>query len=86
MREINIKILDGVGAEIAGLDLAHMDAATFAAVQGAFNEHGLVFFRDQSLTETDHIASVALKFVAIRRILQGMSTTFPRNATPLWQI
>lgn len=56
MNGLNIRILDGVGAEITGVDLTHMDADTFAAVQAAFNEHGLVFFRDQSLTEDGHIA------------------------------
>lgn len=56
MNALNIRTLDGVGAEITGVDLAHMDADTFTAVQAAFNEHGLVFFRDQSLTEEDHIA------------------------------
>jgi taurine dioxygenase len=56
MNGLNIRTLDGVGAEITGVDLTHMDAHTFTAVQAAFNEHGLVFFRDQSLTEDDHIA------------------------------
>jgi taurine dioxygenase len=56
MNGLNIRTLDGVGAEITGVDLTHMDADTFAAVQAAFNEHGLLFFRDQSLTENDHIA------------------------------
>lgn len=55
MNGLHIRPLDGVGAEITGIDLRHMDADTFAAVEAAFNEHGLVFFRDQSLTESDHI-------------------------------
>ena len=51
-----IRILDGAGAEITGVDLATMDAATFAIVKATFNQHGLVFFRNQSLTELDQIA------------------------------
>lgn len=40
-----------VGAEIRGVDLSHdLDEATFAAVENAYNEHGVVFFRGQSLT------------------------------------
>jgi len=56
MSEPTVSILDSAGAEITGIDLAHMDAATFALVQATFNQHGLVFFRDQVLTEHDHIA------------------------------
>lgn len=40
-----------VGAEIRGVDLAEpLDAADFAAVDNTFNEHGVIFFRNQTLT------------------------------------
>jgi taurine dioxygenase len=42
-----------VGAEISGVDLSQpLDAETFAAIDGAFAQHGVVFFRDQHLKET----------------------------------
>ncbi len=56
MTRIKILILDGVGAEITGLDLRTMTDEEFAQVQATFNEQGLVFFRDQQLEEADHIA------------------------------
>lgn len=46
-----------VGAEIAGIDLGEPLAPTaLNTVKHALAEHGVVFFRDQSLTETQHIA------------------------------
>ena len=46
-----------VGAEIGGLDLsAPLAPAARGLVQQALAEHGVVFFRDQSLTESQHIA------------------------------
>ena len=40
-----------VGAHIAGVDLSHaVDDATFAKIDAAYAEHGVIFFRDQSLT------------------------------------
>lgn len=57
--DVNLKVkpLPGVGAEIAGIDLANeLTAANVDAMKTAFAEHGLLFFRDQHLSETDHIA------------------------------
>jgi len=46
-----------VGAEIRGVDLSKpLDAATFAAIDAAFNAHGVVFFRDQVLTPAQQMA------------------------------
>ncbi|MEI7710437.1 MAG: TauD/TfdA family dioxygenase [Rhodospirillales bacterium] len=46
-----------VGAEISGLDLAiPLAGSALATVKGALAEHGVVFFRDQMLTENQHIA------------------------------
>lgn len=46
-----------VGAEILGVDLAReLDDATRSLIRSAFAEHGVVFFRDQTLSEEDHIA------------------------------
>lgn len=48
--------LPGAGAEITGIDIRQMSRADFAAVQAAYAHYGVVFFRDQSLSEDDHIA------------------------------
>ena len=50
-------LASAVGAEIAGLDLAEpLAPPALATVKRALAEHGVIFFRDQSLTETQHIA------------------------------
>ena len=45
-----------VGAEILGVDLAQLSDDELDAVRDAFHAHGVVFFRDQSLDEAQHIA------------------------------
>jgi taurine dioxygenase len=46
----------GVGAEVKGLDLRRIDAATFATIDRAWIEHQVLLFRGQSLTDDDLIA------------------------------
>ncbi len=46
----------GVGAEVKGVDLRRIDAATFAAIHRAWVEHQVLLFRGQSLTDDDLIA------------------------------
>lgn len=46
-----------VGAEVRGIDLSRpLPATTVAALRAALGEHGVLFFRDQQLTEAQHIA------------------------------
>ena len=45
-----------VGAEILGVDLAHLGDADLAQIRSTFADHGVVFFRDQTIDETGHIA------------------------------
>ena len=46
-----------LGAEVTGLDLANpLDDATFRAIENLFHERGVIVFRDQRLTEEEHIA------------------------------
>lgn len=46
-----------MGVEILGVDLSReLDDETFQAVRNAFVDHGVVFFRDQTLDEEQHIA------------------------------
>jgi len=44
-----------VGAEVIGVDVKSLDDEQFAALRAAFHEHGVLFFRDQTLTPNDHI-------------------------------
>lgn len=46
-----------VGAEIRGVDLAQpLDDATFAAIEHAYDQHGVIFFRDQRITPPQQVA------------------------------
>ena len=53
---MNIETLPNVGAEVTGVDVRTMSNAEFEQIRAAFNERGLLFFRDQRLSEADHIA------------------------------
>ncbi|KCZ47897.1 MULTISPECIES: TauD/TfdA family dioxygenase [unclassified Hyphomonas] len=53
---MQIETLPGVGAEITGIDLKNLTDAEFDAIRQAYAVHGVIFFRDQDLTEDDHIA------------------------------
>jgi taurine dioxygenase len=46
-----------LGAEIRGVDLAKpIDDATFAMIERAYNEHGVIFFRGQQITPQQQVA------------------------------
>jgi taurine dioxygenase len=53
---MQIETLPGVGAEITGIDLKKLSEAEFDAIRQAYADHGVIFFRDQDLSEEDHIA------------------------------
>ncbi|MDJ0921097.1 MAG: TauD/TfdA family dioxygenase [Henriciella sp.] len=53
---VEVTPIEGVGAEISGLDLKSLSGADFDTLRTAFADHGLIFFRDQSISEEDHIA------------------------------
>lgn len=53
---MHIETLPGVGAEITGVDLRHVSDGAFDAIREAYAVHGVIFFRDQTLSEEDHIA------------------------------
>ena len=54
--------IGGCGAEILDLDLKNLgdNSKDLKAVQKAFADHGVLFFRDQRLSEEDHIAFAEL--------------------------
>lgn len=64
----------GAGIEVWDVDLRSVDQRTFARIQQLFVEYGLVFFRDQTLSEEDHIA-LAQRFGTI-----NINRFFPENA------
>ena|SRR5258705_10891985 len=46
-----------LGAEIRGVTLARpIDHETFAAIERAYNDHGVIFFRDQHITPPQQVA------------------------------
>jgi taurine dioxygenase len=46
-----------LGAEIRGVDLAKpIDDAMFAVIERAYNEYGVIFFRDQQITPPQQVA------------------------------
>jgi len=46
-----------LGAEIRGVDLARpLDEATFAGIERAYAEHGVIFFREQQITPAQQVA------------------------------
>ena len=46
-----------LGAEIAGVDLARpIDDATFAAIERAYDEYGVIFFREPAITPAQQVA------------------------------
>lgn len=53
---MQITPLAGAGAEITGVDIRHLTDVEFAGIKAAYADHGVIFFRGQSLTEDDHIA------------------------------
>ncbi|BBK30717.1 alpha-ketoglutarate-dependent 2,4-dichlorophenoxyacetate dioxygenase [Allostella humosa] len=51
------KLHPGFGVEIIGVDTARpLDAAAFAPIRAAFEEHGLLLFRDQDLDDEKQVA------------------------------
>jgi taurine dioxygenase len=54
--ELEIRPLQPFGVEIAGVDLSQdLDDATFAQIEKALNENGLVILRDQDLSPEEQI-------------------------------
>jgi taurine dioxygenase len=51
-----IPIGAALGAEIRGVDLRDLDAAQFAAIEGAWHEHQVLLVRGQTLDDQDLIA------------------------------
>ena len=53
---ITVQPQGAVGAEVAGVDLNHLDSATLSELREAHAQYSVLFFRDQQLTPEAHIA------------------------------
>lgn len=53
---VKIKPLDGIGAEIGGVDLTRLDADLIESVKQAWYEHDVLLFRNQKLTDDELLA------------------------------
>ena len=61
---LTIDKLAGCGAMVKGVDLASVDSVTAAALKNALFEHGVLFFRGQSLDRQAHL-DLARRFAPI---------------------
>jgi hypothetical protein len=56
------RLSSALGAELLGIDLAHpLDAVVLARIRAAFQEHHLLCFREQRLTD-DELTAFSLQF------------------------
>jgi len=54
---MEVKLLSGaLGAEIEGIDLKDTSDENFKKINELLLEHKVIFFRDQKITEEDHMA------------------------------
>mgnify|MGYP001169094840 FL=1 len=52
---MRVKALQGVGAEVAEIDLNQLSGPEQVDIRAAFAEYGLLFFRDQDIDEQGHL-------------------------------
>jgi alpha-ketoglutarate-dependent 2,4-dichlorophenoxyacetate dioxygenase len=61
------------GAEVVGVDVKSVDEATFAAIVAAFNEHSVLLFRGQALTDEQQIA-FSQRFGPLETTIRSINT------------
>lgn len=62
------------GAEILGVNLAEpLDAATFAQIEAAFNEHSVLVFHEQFLSDEQQIV-FSRRFGPLEKTIRGVAT------------
>lgn len=59
MSAVEVRPLDGVGAEVHGIDVGSASDDDIETILSALGEHGVVFFRGQDIDERQHIAFAA---------------------------
>jgi taurine dioxygenase len=60
-------VCGGLGAEVHGVDLAHLDDESFAEIRRAFLEHLVLFFRGQSL-DAEALKAFSRRFGPLSRV------------------
>jgi alpha-ketoglutarate-dependent taurine dioxygenase len=73
---LDVRPFDPVGAEICGLDLRELDAASFGRLRAALLEHGVLILRGQRLDDTSQSA-VARWFGEPEGLGREMGTEHP---------
>ena len=61
------------GVEIVGVDVKRVDDATFEAIVDAFNEHSVLLFRGQSLTDEEQIA-FSVRFGPLEKTIRSIAS------------
>jgi alpha-ketoglutarate-dependent 2,4-dichlorophenoxyacetate dioxygenase len=61
------------GVEIQDVDLTRVDQATFKEIVGAFNEHSLLLFRHQMLTDEQQIA-FSVRFGPLEKTIRSIAS------------
>ena len=70
------------GAEIVGVDVKRLDEATFREIAAAFNEHSVLLFRGQSLSDEEQIV-FSQRFGPLETTIRSINTqerTLPQIA------
>jgi len=62
-----------VGAEIVGVDVKTLDDAQFQEIVAAFNEHSVLLFRGQSLTDEEQVA-FSRRFGPLETTIRSINT------------
>ena len=66
---MEVKLLSGaLGAEIEGIDLKDTSDENFKKINELLLEHKVIFFRDQKITEEQHLASVSYTHLTLPTI------------------
>ena len=60
------------GVEVSGVDVRHLDDAAFGRVRAAFEEHSVLVFHDQRLTDEEQIA-FSVRFGPLEDTISGVA-------------
>ncbi len=87
MTLLEVHPLEGAGAEILGADISSMNAGEWSQIEAAFASFGLLVFRDQIITEGEHVTFAARwgRAVQPKSNIHGVFPEIavsPTNATP----
>src|SRR3954463_2200467 len=64
VEDMEVRSLGAIGAEVRGIDLAHVTKAEVEAIKRAWYRHDVLLFRDQRLSD-DHLLSFSRHFGAL---------------------